>query len=316
MKLSEKKNAVVVNAPGTWKKPTLWQQIKKNKTSYFMMAPFLVLFFIFTVIPVISSLLLSFTYFNMLEWPSWRGLANYQQLLLEDDVFVIAVKNTLIFAFITGPISYVLCFVFAWFINELPNKVRPIMTFIFYLPSLSGAAFFVIWATIFSSDSYGYVNAFLMQWGLIDGPIKWLTDPAYNFKVIVIIELWLSLGTSFLSFVAGFRNVSSELYEAGAIDGIRNRFQELFSITIPSMKPQMMFGAVMQIAASFAIGNVGAILSGFPSTNYSVHTVTMHIRDYGNVRYEMGYAAAISFMLTVVMILTRNVITKLLNPDE
>jgi len=302
-------------AVGSWKKPTLWQQIKKNKTSYFMMAPYLILFTVFTIIPVVASLILSFTYFNMLEWPNWRGLENYQQLLLEDEVFMIAVKNTLIFAFLTGPISYVLCFVFAWFINELPNKVRPIMTLIFYAPSLSGSVF-VIWGTIFSADAYGYVNAFLMQWGLISEPIKWLTDPKYNFGVIILIELWLSLGTSFLSFVAGFRNVSAELYEAGAIDGVKNRFQELFCITVPSMKPQMMFGAVMQIAASFAIGNVGMVLSGFPSTNYSVHTITAHIRDYGSVRYEMGYAAAISFMLTVVMILTKNVITKLLNPDD
>ena len=304
-----------VKAPGTWKKPTLWQEMKKNKTSYFMMAPFLILFFLFTVVPVVASLCLSFTYFNMLEAPSWRGLQNYQQLLLEDEVFMIAVKNTLIFAFLTGPVSYLLCFIFAWFINELPNKVRPILTLVFYAPALS-ASVFVVWSTIFSTDSNGYLNAMLLNWGFISEPIKWLTDPNYNFGVIILIELWLSLGTSFLSLVAGFRNVDSALYEAGAIDGIKNRFQELFMITIPSMKPQMMFAAVMQIAASFAIGNVGKILCGFPSTNYSVHTIVNHIEDYGRVRYEMGYAAAISFMLTVVMILTRNVITKLLKPDE
>lgn len=302
-------------AVGTWKKPSLWTQIKKNKSSYLMMAPFLILFTLFTIIPVLSSFFLSFTYFNMLEWPTWRGLQNYQQLLLEDEVFVIAVKNTLIFAFLTGPVSYLLCFFFAWLINELPDKIRPFMTLVFYAPSLS-ASIFVIWSTIFSSDAYGYVNAFLMNWNIIDGPVKWLTDPSYNFPVIVVIELWMSLGTSFLSFVAGFRNVDAALYEAGAIDGVKNRFQELFFITLPSMKPQMMFGAVMQIAASFAIGNVGMMLSGFPSTNYSVHTVICHIRDYGTVRYEMGYALAISFMLTVVMILTKNVISKLLNTED
>lgn len=310
-----KVNETTVNAPGTWKKPTLWQQIKKNKTSYLMMTPFLILFCVFTIIPVISSLLLSFTYFNMLEWPEWRGLANYQQLFLEDEVFIIAVKNTLVFAFITGPVSYLLCFIFAWFVNELPNKIRPIMTLIFYAPSLS-ASVVAIWGVIFSADSYGYINAFLVNWGFIDGPIKWLTDPTWNFGVIILIELWLSLGTSFLSLVAGFRNVDAALYEAGAIDGVKNRFQELFMITIPSMKPQMMFAAVMQISASFAIGNVGKALCGFPSTNYSVHTIVNHIEDYGRVRYEMGYAAAISFMLTVVMILTKNVITKMLKPDE
>lgn len=310
-----KKQDSAVNAPGTWKKPTLWQEIKKNKTSYFMMAPFLILFFVFTIVPVISSLLLSFTYFNMLEMPSWRGLENYQQLLLEDEVFMTAVKNTLVFAFLTGPVSYLLCFIFAWFINELPNKVRPFLTLVFYAPSLA-ASVVTIWGVIFSADSYGYVNAFLLNWGFISEPIKFLTDPDWNFGIIILIELWLSLGTSFLSLVAGFKNIDAALYEAGAIDGVKNRFQELFTITIPSMKPQMLFAAVMQIAASFAIGNVGKTLCGFPSTNYSVHTVVNHIEDYGRVRYEMGYAAAISFMLTVVMLLTRSVITKVLKPDE
>lgn len=301
--------------PGVWHEPSVWTKIKRNKSSYLMMAPYLILFTVFVIIPIIASFVLSFTYFNMLEWPSWRGFDNYRHLILEDEVFAIAVKNTLVFAIITGPISYCLCFGIAWLINELPGKIRTFMTLVFYAPSLSGSVF-VIWSTIFSSDAYGYVNAFLMNWGFIDGPIKWLTDPNYNFAVIIIIELWMSLGTSFLSFIAGFRNVDSALYEAGAIDGVKNRFQELINITLPSMKPQMMFGAVMQIASSFAIGNVGMTLAGFPSTNYSVHTVIAHIRDYGSVRYEMGYAAAISFMLTVVMILTKNIISRLLSTDE
>lgn len=302
-------------AVGTWKKPSLWAQIKKNKSSYFMMLPFLILFTVFVIIPIVSSFVLSFTYFNMLEWPTWRGLENYKQLILEDDVFVTAIKNTLKFAIITGPVSYILCFFFAWLINELPGKIRPIMTLIFYAPALS-SSIYVIFNTFFSGDMYGWVNALLINANLIDGPIKWLTDPTYNFGVLIVIELWVSLGTSFLSFIAGFRNVDSALYEAGAIDGVKNRFQELFFITLPSMKPQMMFGAVMQIAQSFAIGNIEMTLAGFPSTNYSVHTVIAHIRDYGNVRYEMGYAMAISFMLTVVMVLTKNVISKFLNNDD
>lgn len=303
------------NAVGTWQAPSLWTQIKKNKTSYFMIAPFFILFTIFVIIPVLASFFLSFTYFNMLEWPTWRGLQNYQQLILEDDVFVIAVKNTLVMAAITGPISYILCFFFAWLINEIPDRIRPFMTLVFYAPALSSSVM-IIWATIFSSDVYGFFNAYLMKLGIIDSPMKWLTDPATNFVVIIVIELWLSLGTSFLSLLAGFRNVDAALYEAGSIDGVKNRFQELFFITLPSMKPQMMFAAVMQIAAAFAIGNVGMTLGGFPSTNYSLHTVIAHIRDYGTLRYEMGYAMAISFMLTIVMILTKNVISKLLNNED
>lgn len=312
----KEKNIASPYVVGKWKKPSLWAQIKRNKTSYMMMAPFLILFTVFTIIPVLASFFLSFTYFNMLEAPVWAGLENYKHLLLEDEVFMTAVKNTLIFAFLTGPVSYFLCFFFAWLINELPDKIRPFLTLVFYAPSLS-SSLFVVWTYFFSSDTYGMVNAFLMQFNLIDGPVKWLTDPSVNLAVLILIELWLSLGTSFLSLLAGFRNVDRSLYEAGAIDGVKNRFQELFYITLPSMKPQLMFAAVMQIAASFGIGRVEMALAGFPSTNYSVHTVIAHIQDYGTVRYEMGYAMAISFLLTAVMIITKNVIAKfLVDPDE
>jgi len=291
------------------------REIKLNKTSYLMVAPYFILFVIFTVIPVISSLVLSFTYFNMLEFPQWRGWMNYQRLFLEDDVFLIAIKNTLIFAFLTGPLSYFLCFIFAWFINELPKRLRTFMTLVFYAPVLSGQVY-LVWQLIFNGDFYGILNSFLIHWGIISEPIQWLTDPKYNLTCVIIVQLWLSLGTSFLAFIAGFKDVDHTLYEAGAIDGIRNRFQELFYITIPMMKDKMLFGAVMQIAQSFAVGQVGMALGGFPSTNYSLHTVVTHIYDYGSIRYEMGYASAISFLLTLAMVITKNIITKLLRTDD
>ena len=295
-------------------KPSLWKQIKTNKASYLMMSPYLILFTLFTIVPILASLFLSFTYFNMLEMPEWRGLINYQHLLLDDEVFWIAVKNTLIFAFLTGPLSYVLCFIFAWFINDLPKKLRTFMTLVFYAPSISSSIYF-IWSFIFSGDIYGMVNGFLIKLGIIHEPILWLQNPTYNMPIIIVIQLWLSLGVSFLSFIAGFQTIDRSLYEAGAIDGVRNRFQELFYITIPAMKPQMLFGAVMQIALCFAVGPVPQALGGFPSTNYSLHTVITHIYDYGSVRFEMGYASAIAFLLAVVMILVKNVITKALSTD-
>ena len=295
-------------------KPSLWKQIKTNKASYLMMSPYLILFTLFTIVPILASLFLSFTYFNMLEMPEWRGLINYQHLLLDDEVFWIAVKNTLIFAFLTGPLSYVLCFIFAWFINDLPKKLRTFMTLVFYAPSISSSIYF-IWSFIFSGDIYGMVNGFLIKLGIIHEPILWLQNPTYNMPIIIVIQLWLSLGVSFLSFIAGFQTIDRSLYEAGAIDGVRNRFQELFYITIPAMKPQMLFAAVMQIALSFAVGPVPQALGGFPSTNYSLHTVITHIYDYGSVRFEMGYASAIAFLLAVVMILVKNVITKALSTD-
>ena len=285
-----------------------------ERSSYFMIAPFMIAFFIFTVIPVVAAILLSFTDFNMLQTPNFVGFDNYKTLFLNDDIFIIAVKNTMILAFITGPVGYIACFIFAWFINELPNKIRAFMTLIFYAPSITGGAYF-IWTYILSSDRYGVLNGVLMKMGFIDSPILWLADTDYMLVCVIIVQLWLSLGTSFLSFLAGFKTVDTTLYEAGAIDGVNNRFQEIWYLTLPQMKPQLLFGAVMQISSSFAVGAVPAALCGNPSVNYATHTIINHIDDYGGVRYELGYACAISTVLLMVMLIVNKVINKVLVDD-
>lgn len=292
-----------------------WLEIKTNKANYLLVAPYMLIFLTFTVIPVISSMVLSFTYFNLLEFPEWRGWLNYQRLFLEDDIFMIGLKNTLMFAFILGPTSYVICFLFAWLVNELPPKIRAFMTLLFYAPSICSSVY-TIWLFIFSGDSTGLVNSYMMKWGWINTPIQFYTDTAYNVKIIIVIQLWLSLGTSFLSFIAGFQSLDKSYFEAGAIDGIKNRFQELIYITIPEMRPQMMFGAVMQIASSFGVGAICRTLGGFPSTDYSLRTIETHIHDYGTTRYEMGYASAIAFLLCIMMIVTRNLMAKLIRVDD
>ena len=285
-----------------------------ERSSYFMIAPFMIAFFVFTVIPVVAAIVLSFTDFNMLQTPNFVGFDNYKTLFLNDDIFIIAVKNTMILAFITGPVGYIACFVFAWFINELPNKIRAFMTLIFYAPSITGGAYF-IWQYILSSDRYGVLNGVLMKMGFLDSPILWLQDTDYMLVCVIIVQLWLSLGTSFLSFLAGFKTVDTTLYEAGAIDGVNNRFQEIWFLTLPQMKPQLLFGAVMQISSSFAVGAVPAALCGNPSVNYATHTIINHIDDYGGVRYELGYACAISTVLLMVMLIVNKVINKVLVDD-
>lgn len=279
----------------------LGKDIRKNTGNYLMMAPYLLFFTVFTVVPVLVAIYLSFTYFNLLQPPEFRGLTNYIRLLLDDDVFLISMKNTLIFALLTGPASYLLCVLFAWLINELPGKLRALMTLVFYAPSISGALY-VIWGFIFSGDSYGVVNGFLMKMGFINEPILWLTDPKYVMGVLIVVQMWLSLGTSFLALIAGLQGVDRSLYEAGAIDGIRNRFQELIKITIPSIGPSLMFSAVMQISSSFAVGRLSMALAGFPSTDNAASTIITHILDYGNYRYEMGYACAIATVLFAMML--------------
>ena len=282
-----------------------------HKHSYVLMAPYFILFFVFTILPVLISVVLSFTYFNVLEFPRWVGWENYARLFLEDDVFLISLKNTMLFAAITGPISYVACFVFAWLINEFPAKLRAFLTLIFFAPSISGNIFF-IWLIIFSGDSYGYANGFLMKVGIIFEPIQWLQDPTYMLAIVMLVQLWLSLGTSFLAFIAGLQNIDTTMYEAGAIDGIRNRWQELWYITLPSMRPQLMFGAVIQITMTFAVADVSMGLAGFPSVQYAAHTIVTHLIDYGTIRFEMGYASAIATILFMIMMTTNLITQKLL----
>ena len=295
------------------KKSLRWygREIRKNRDNYLMVAPYAVIFTVFTVIPVVLAIVMSFTYFNLLEPPQFRGLFNYMRLFLDDDVFWLSMKNTLIFALLTGPLSYFLCLVFAWLINELPVRARNLFTLVFYAPSISGALY-VIWSFIFSGDAYGMINGLLMRMGLIDEPILWLTDPQMSLGIVILVHIWLSLGAGFLAFIAGLQNIDRSQYEAGAIDGIRNRFQEFVKITIPAIGPSLLFSAVMRISSSFSVGRICMALTGFPSTDYSTSTIVTHILDYGTLRYEMGYACAIATVLFLMMLLTNQVIRRLL----
>jgi multiple sugar transport system permease protein len=287
------------------------KEIYMNRICYLFLAPYAIVFILFFVAPVVISIFFSFTYYNILEPPKFLGLRNYINLLLGDDVFLISLKNTFIMAAITGPIGYIAAFLFAWFINELPRYIRAFVTLIFYAPSISGAVY-MIWALIFSGDAYGYINGLLMSVGILDQPILWLTDPKYMMPVMLIVILWMSLGAGFLAFLAGLSTIDPSLYEAGLVDGISNRWQELWYITLPNMKGMLMFGAVMAITQSFGVADVTVALAGSPSTDYAVHTVVNHLVDYGSVRFEMGYASAIATILFFTMIIINAVIQKML----
>ena len=289
-----------------------WKEMKKNKTAYFMLAPFFILFIIFTVLPVVLSIILSLTDFNMLQMPHWQGISNYTRLFLDDEIFILACQNTLIFASITGPVSYLLSLLIAWFINELPPKIRAVVTLVFYAPSISGQVY-LIWKTLFSSDAYGWANATLMDLGIISSPILWFENADYVMPLCIVVALWTSLGTAFLSFIAGFQTIDRSMYEAAAVDGIKNRWQELWYITLPTMRPQMMFGAVLAITNSFGFGAVVDALCGFPSVDYAAHTIMHHLSDYGGQRYEIGYASAIAVVLFVIMFGCNRIIKKALS---
>jgi len=290
---------------------SLKYQIHKNRASYFMMAPYFILFFFFTVLPVAISMILSFTNFNVLEMPDFVGWKNYIKLFLEDDIFMISLKNTLLFAVITGPISYLLCLLFAWIINEFKGKLRAFLTLIFYAPSICGNAY-VVWNLILTGDRYGYLNGLLLKYEIIDEAIVWMKTEKYVMPILIIVQLWLSPGTGFLAFIAGLQTIDKSLYEAAAIDGVKNRWQELWFVTLPAMKPQLMFGAVMQITQSFAVADISINLAGNPSVNYAGATVVTHLLDYGSTRFEMGYASAIATILFLLMVGTNKLVQRLL----
>lgn len=284
-----------------------WKKMKQQRVCYLFLLPYAILFTVFFILPVCMSIFFSFTYYNVLEPPKFYGLQNYINLILSDDVFLISVKNTFLLAAITGPIGYIAAFLFAWFINELPRYLRAFAVLVFYAPTIAGQVY-LVWAILFSGDSYGYVNSFLMKFGIIAEPKLWLSDTKYIMGVILIVVLWMSLGTGFLSFVAGLQGIDPSQYEAGYVDGVRNRWQELWYITLPNMKPMLLFGAVMAITQSFGVADVTMALAGFPSTDYAAETVVSHLIDYGTLRFEMGYASAIATVLFLTMIVCNKAI--------
>jgi len=289
----------------------LWKQIWNNRAAYILMAPFMIIFFTFTVLPVIMTIILSFTQYNILQEPTFVGWQNYRDLFVNDQEFAIALRNTVVFALVTGPIGYFLSFFAAWIINEFRPVIRAILTFIFYVPTISGTVY-TIWGIIFSGDMYGYANSFLLKLGIIDNPIEYFSTDIYILPLIIIVQLWMSMGSGFLVMRAGTASVDRQYYEAAAIDGVKNRFQEVIYVTIPMMAPHLITAAVLQITGMFA--NVGAsvALAGFPSTNYAGHLIMTHLMDYSSYRVERGYASAISVVLFVLMISINSLAVKLL----
>ena len=279
---------------------------------YFFILPYAVLFLTFNILPMITSMYYSFTNFNILEKPDFIGFRNYINLFLQDEVFQTAVKNTFFIAVLTGPVGYIIAFIFAWLINELPKWIRTLVVFFFYAPSISGTAY-LVFQTLFRDDPQGWLNAWLIKTGIVSNPVAFLTNPENVMKVLIPVILWTSLGTGFLSFVAGLKGIDQAQYEAGYIDGIQNRWQELWYITLPNMKPMLLFGAVMQITTAFNVCDIPMQLAGYPSVDYCARTVVTHLFDYGYTRFEMGYASAIATVLFLTMIICNKVIQSLLN---
>ena len=279
---------------------------------YMFLAPFLILFALFTLIPVIVGIILSFTNYNMIEFPSFIGISNYKLLVLDDKEFIIALKNTFTFAFISGPLSLLMSFVLAWLINGL-KATRQFYALAIYAPSIvSGTAISVVWLYFFSGDAYGLLNNFLMNLGIISKPIQWVTNPEYILGIVIFVSVWMGMGTGFLTFLAAFRNMSEDQHEAAMIDGIRNNTQELFYIILPQMKPQLLFAAINSSVGAFGVFDIATAIAGFPSPNYAAHTIVAHLYDYAFIRFEMGYASAVAVFLFAITYVLGKLLRKVL----
>ena len=312
------KNNGAAVMPAASKKLTNYSRDKlvtEHIPMFIMLAPFLIFFFVFTILPIFSSIALSFTSYDMISSPKFIWIDNYRRMIVEDATFSVTVRNTLIFAIIAGPLGFLFSFILAWFVNEFSPKVRAVLSFMFYAPSLVGNAYF-IWKVAFSGDSYGYINSFLLSLGIITSPIQWLKTEAYLMTIVIIVQLWQSMGVSFLSNISGLQNVSRDMYEAGAIDGIRNRWQELRYITLPAMQPMLLFSAVMQIQSSFSASTIMIELAGYPSKGNAVDTIVSLMTDMATVRYELGYACAMSVVLFIMMVAARLIVGKVLKLFE
>lgn len=288
--------------------------LDKEGSAYAFLSPYALLFIVFIVVPVLAAFFLSFSFFDAIQFPRFIGLNNYISLITQDDTFMkYVLPNTIQFAVLVGPGGYALAFLLAWILAQLPKVPRTIFALILYSPSMTaGVAMTVVWKTLFSGDQTGYLNSFLMGLGLLSEPIQWLTSPQYLMPIMIAVTLWSSMGIGFLAMLAGILEISPELYEAAAMDGMSSRWQEIFYITIPSMKPQMLFGAVMSIVGAFQAGAIGVTLSGSnPTPQYAGQLIVNHIEDYGFLRYEMGYAAAISVVLLVMVLFFTRLATRL-----
>ena len=288
---------------------------RHNVVGYLFMSPFLILFFLFTIIPVVTAVILSLTNYNMIETPQFIGLTNYRLLLMDDNEFITALKNTFVFAFISGPISFLGSFVMAVLINGL-KKFRNLFSLLFYAPTLvSSVAISVVWLYFFNGDRYGLINNILIQLGLINDPIQWTTDTSVLLWVVIIVSVWTSMGVNFLTFLAGLQNVPTDIYEAGKIDGIKNGFQELIYLTLPVMKPQLLFAAINMTTSAFGVFDIAVSIAGMPSPDYAAHTLVAHLYDYGFIRFEMGYASAVAVVLFLISYVIGRLFTRIFRED-
>jgi len=279
---------------------------RRFNDAYFFIVPYFTIFFTFVIALIVISVVLSFTYYDTINFPTWVGLKNYIDLFTTDTDFMqYALPTTIKYALIIGPGGYIISFLMAWLLSQVSYKVRTVLAIILYSPSLtSGVLMAVIWKVTFSGDTRGYLNYFLLNLGFINEPIQYLQNTSMIFGIMIFVGLWSSMSVGFLAMLSGILNIDKDLYEAAYVDGMKSRWQEIFYITIPSIKPQMLFGAVMAVVGTFnAAGLASALTGAYPPPQLAGWLIVDHMNDFGFGRYEMGYASAMSVVLLMIVMI-------------
>ncbi len=297
------------------KNPDLEQKLRsfcdemhKNRSAYFMMTPFFVLFIAFTVLPVIGALPTAFTDFKLPGSAAFAGIENFRDLFIENELFISALKNTLVSFLITGLGGFVLCIFAAWLISPLGKRLKTVFAVILCLPSFLYGAFAVC-GIAFGEGMESPLNSALMCLGIITSPVDWLNSTPASFLLMQLSKLWGTFGISFLVTLAGFDEAhgcceNAELYDAARIDGLSNRFGHLIFVTIPVSAPHLALAAVLQIAAALSPGSV------FTTTPANM-TLTDYMLTMGAGEFDIGMASAVGVLITAFSLLVYFIVRKL-----
>lgn len=275
-------------------------ELRKMMPGYLFILPAVLLISVFVFLPIIASLFLSFTQYNVLQPPKWVGLNNYYRLIFEDPLFWIAVRNTVLYVAGTVPVCVMISLLLAVWVDSVKIRfMKYLFRTVYFLPTITAiVAISVVWKWLYAGGTYGLINFVLMKLGI--PPVDWLTNPHTTLPAIMVMSIWGGVGYNFIIFLAGLQGIPRTIYEAAEIDGASG-FRNFWHITLPLLRPAIVFVVLMSVIGSFQVFDQVYILT--QGTEYvggvlhSALTIVTYLYERGFERFEMGYASAIAYML-------------------
>lgn len=286
------------------RKRTMSMNTREAINGYLFFSPGLIGLIVFMAGPILYSLYLSFTSYNIYQAPRWVGLDNYRILLTEDPLFLKSLLNTLYFVAVSVPLNTALGILLAVLMNQKVKGIRLFRT-IYFLPSVvSGVAVALLWQWLLDPN-FGLINSFLANIG-IEGP-GWLTDERWSKPSLILMNAW-SVGGGMIIYLAGLQGVPSSLYEAATVDGA-GIVRKFWSITLPLLTPTILYNVIMGILSGFQVFLQAYIMTGGGPNNstlfYAFYLYNKAFKDL-----QMGYASAMAWVLLFISLLLTLIIFK------